>query len=74
MDIKVRKRITRHWMHHPWDDIEYLYDKKENGRKGLYQLEWTYKTNTIGWKKYLDITTISNHTCKTKEKYSICKI
>ena len=44
-------------MHHPRVDTEHLYVKRENGGGGLIQQEMTYKTITIGLKKYLDITT-----------------
>ena len=44
-------------MHHPRADIVHLYIKRENGGRGLIQLELTYKTTTIGLKKYLDTTT-----------------
>ena len=57
MDTKVRKLITCHRIHHPRADIERHYVKRENDGRGLIQLELTYKTITIGLKKYLDTTT-----------------
>ena len=56
MDTKVRKLITCHRMHHPREERERLYAKRENVRRELTQLELTYKTATIGLKKYLDAT------------------
>ena len=44
-------------MHHPRANIKHLYIKRENDRIGLIQPELTYKTNTIGLKKYLDTKT-----------------
>ena len=35
MDTKVKKQITCHRMHHSTADIEHLYIKRENGRRGL---------------------------------------
>ena len=53
MDTKFRKLITCYRMHCPRADIQCLYVKSENGRKGLIQLELTYKTIPIGLKKYV---------------------
>ena len=57
MDIKVRKQIKCHRMHHPRADIKCLYIKKENGGRGLIQQELTYKITTIGLKNHLHTTT-----------------
>ena len=66
-------------MHHPKVVIECLYIKWENDGRELIQLELTYKTTTIGLKKYLDTTTdwmlqFVNAYKKQKKKYSICKV
>ena len=57
MSTNVKKLITCHRMHHPRADIKHLYVKRENGGRGLIQLKLTYKTTTVGIKKYLDTTT-----------------
>ena len=44
-------------MNHPRVDIERLNIKRENGGRGLIQLELIYQTTTIGLKKYLDSAT-----------------
>ena len=56
MDTKTRKLITCHRMHHSRAVIEHLCIKRENGRRGLIQLEPTYKTTAKVAKKYLDTT------------------
>ena len=60
------------------NQLYYMYVKRENGWRGLIQQELIYKTDTIGLKKYLDITTdwmlqLVNTHKKQKKKYSICK-
>ena len=78
MDTKVRELIICHWMHHPRADIEHFYIKRENGGRGLIQLELAYKTTTIELKKYLNTTTdwmlqlVKTHN-KQKKKNSIIK-
>ena len=65
MDSNVRKQITCHRMHRPNIDIERIYDKKENGGRGLIKVELTYKTTTIGEEKYLETiadAAVSKHT------------
>ena len=57
MDTKVRKLMICQRMHHPRVDIEHLYIKRENGGRGLIQLELTNKTTTTRLLKYLDTTT-----------------
>ena len=44
MNTKVRKPITCHRMHYLKADKECVYIKRENGGKGLIQLEFTNKT------------------------------
>ena len=39
-------------MHHSRAHIERLLVKRGNGGRGLIQLESTYKTTTVGLKKY----------------------
>ena len=75
MDTKVRKLITCHRIHHPRVDRESLHLKRENSRQGLTQLKLTYKTTTIGLKKYLYTTTdlmlwLVNTHKRQKKKYS----
>ena len=57
MDVNLRKLITSHRMHQLRADVERLYVKRENGGRGLIQLELIYKTTTIGLKENLDTTT-----------------
>ena len=58
-------------MHHPRADIEDLYVKRENGGRGLIQLELTNKTTN-----YLDFTTdsmlqlVNKHKKQKKENFS----
>jgi hypothetical protein len=78
MDVKTRKLLTSHNMHHPKADIERLYLPRNEGGRGLISLEMSYKTTTIGLEAYLDATTdwmmtlVKNHENK-KSKYSIIK-
>ena len=63
-------------MHHPIADIECFYAKREIDGKGLIQRVLTYKTTTIGLKKYLDtmanwMLLLVNAHEKRKMKYSI---
>ena len=44
-------------MHHPSANIERLFANGENSGSDLLQQELTYKTTTIGLKKYLHIAT-----------------
>ena len=67
MDTKVRKLITCHRMYHPRGDIKHYHIKRENGKR-LIQPELTYKTITIGSKKYLDITDWMLQLVNTHEK------
>ena len=47
IDVKVRKMMTTHSMHHPKADIHRLYLQRSNGGRSLTQLELSYKTSTI---------------------------
>ena len=44
-------------MHHPKPDVDRLQIPRDEGRKGMIQLELSYKTSTIGQHKYLTATT-----------------
>ena len=44
-------------MHHPKPDVDRLQIPRDEGRKGMIQLELSYKTSTIGQQKYLTATT-----------------
>ena len=44
-------------MHHPKSDVDRLQIPRDEGRKGMIQLELSYKTSTIGQHKYLTATT-----------------
>ena len=56
MVIKLRKQINSRKIHHPIVDMENLSVKRKNSGSDLLQLESSYKTTTIGLKKYLDLT------------------
>ena len=56
LDTKTRKFLTMYKMHHPKSDVDRLYLPRTEGRKGLIQLELSYKSNTISLDKYLQET------------------
>ena len=47
MDIKIRKLLTCHRMHHLKADVERLYVPRSEGGRGLMRLEMSFKTTTI---------------------------
>ena len=53
LDIKIRKMITTHSMHHPKADIHRLYLPRSNRGRDLTQLELSYKSSKIGLFRYL---------------------
>ena len=56
MDAKIRKLLTCERMHHPKADVDGLYVPRNEGGRGLTQLEPEYKTSTIGLNAYLEST------------------
>ena len=56
MDIKTRKFLTMHKMHHPKADKDRIYLPRQEGGRGLIQLEMAYKSTTISLSKYLAST------------------
>ena len=56
LDVKIRKMMTTHSMHHPKVDIHRLYLPRSSGGRGLTQLELSYKTSTIGLFRYLNLS------------------
>ena len=56
MDPKIRKLLTCSRMHHPEVDVERLYVPRREGNKGLMQLKISFKTTTVGLRKYLSTT------------------
>ena len=59
LDVKIRKMMTTHSMHHPKADIHRLYLPRSNGGgggKGLTQLKLSYKTSTINIFRYLNLS------------------
>ena len=56
LDVKIRKLLTTHNMHHPKSDVERLYLPRCSGGRGIIQLELAFKTAVIGMKEYLDHT------------------
>jgi hypothetical protein len=45
-------------MHHPKADIDKLYIKRKEGRRGLLQIEATYRAETINIAEYLKMTSL----------------
>ena len=56
LDTKTRKFLTMYKMHHPKSDVDRLYLSRTEGGRGLIQLEFSYKSTTIGLDKYLQET------------------
>ena len=54
LDVKIRKQLTVNKMFHPKSDIDRLYVPRQNGGRGMIQLELSFKTGTIGLSKYLN--------------------
>ena len=46
--------LTMYKMHHPKADIDTLYVKRKEGRRGLVQVEAAYKAEIINIKGYLN--------------------
>jgi hypothetical protein len=55
IDLKTRKILTMHKMHHPKVDIDRLHVKRKGGGRGLLQIETTYKAETINIAEYLNV-------------------
>ena len=78
MDRKTRKLLTMERMHHPKSDVDRLYLPRDQGGRGLTQLEMTYKTTTIGLYHYLNtskdmlMALVLKHE-KNKKLYSVHK-
>jgi hypothetical protein len=53
IDRKTRKILTMYKMHHPKADTDRLYVKREEGGRGLSQIEAAYKTEIISTAEYL---------------------
>ena len=56
MDTKIRKLMTCNRMHHPKADVDRLHIPRNEGVRGMIQLELSLKTTTISMLKYLEIT------------------
>jgi hypothetical protein len=54
IDRKTRKMLTMYKMHHPKADIDRLYVKRKEGRRGLVQFEAAYKAEIINIVEYLN--------------------
>ena len=78
MDAKIRKLLMCERMHHPKADVDRLYVPRNEGGRGLTQLETVYKTSTIGLNAYLENTNdrllklVYQHETK-KKLYSVNK-
>ena len=53
LDTKTRKFLTMYGMHHPKTDVDRLYLPRNEGGRGLIQIELTYKITTTGLETYL---------------------
>jgi hypothetical protein len=51
---KQKKVLTFHKIHHPKADIDRLYVKRKEGRRGLLQIEAMYKAEVINIAEYLN--------------------
>lgn len=77
LDRKTRKLLTMERMHHPRADVDRMYLPRNQGGRGLIQLEIAYKTATIGLDAYLNATkndpllVIAKEHEKAKKKYSV---
>ena len=56
LDTKIKRQLTCHRMHHPKSNIHRLYLQRNDGRRGLIQLETFYKSSTIELFHYLSNT------------------
>ena len=65
MDANIRKLLTFGRMHHPKADVDRLYVPRNEGGRGLTQLETVYKTSTVGLNAYLENT----NDCLLKRAY-----
>ena len=78
MDVKIRKLLTMHRMHHPKADKDRIYLPRPDGGRGLIQLENAYKVSTIGLLQYLEnsqeetLKSVYRHHC-IKKMHSIIK-
>jgi hypothetical protein len=81
LDTKTRKMLTINRAHHPKAAVQRLYLPRNEGGRGLLEIEQTFKTEIIGLGKYLEsnqkdkyckiIVTEENHQrkyCVTKQK------
>ena len=54
MDTKIRKLMTCNRIHHPKADVDRLYIRRNEGGRGMIQLELSLKTTAFGLQKYLE--------------------
>jgi uncharacterized membrane protein YgaE (UPF0421/DUF939 family) len=54
IDSKTRKILTMYKVHRPKADIDRLYVKRKEGRRGLVQVEVAYKAEITGLAEYLN--------------------
>ena len=79
LDRKTRKLLTLERMHHPRADVDQMYLPRNEGGRGLIQLEIAYKTATIGLDAYRYLNAAKNDPLlviakeheKVKKKYSV---
>ena len=54
IDRKTKKILTMYKVHHPTADIDRLYIKRKEGRRGLVQFEAAYKAEITSIAEYLN--------------------
>jgi len=54
IDRKIRKMLKTYKMHHPKADTDRLYVKREEGGRGLVQIEAAHKAEIINFAEYLN--------------------
>lgn len=53
LDVKTRKLLTLHNLHHPKADVDRLYTSRVRGGRGLVSIEQTYKVTMVGLAYYV---------------------
>ena len=81
-DKKTTKALTMYKMHHSKADIDRLFVKRKEGRRGLLQMEVTYKAEISNISEYLNtkytedqsVNTVKSHESNQPNTNSINKV
>ncbi|KAL1457390.1 hypothetical protein WDU94_007628 [Cyamophila willieti] len=78
IDRKTRKLLTSGKMHHPKDDVDRLYIKRQDGGRGLLELESMYEMAILGLHAYIQeekdkLVKIIKEQEVTRRKFGISK-